>query len=56
MSKPFDKILLEEMTKDDELDLMDMGDDDIIDSLMETASINEELSVLFPPEEKYEEV
>lgn len=56
LSRPFDKLLLNEMVKDDEDDLMNMDDDDILDCMMETTSVNEELSELFPPEEKYMEV
>ena len=56
MSKPFDTLLLNEMVKEDEDDLMLMDDDDLLDSMMESMSIKEELSDIFPPEEKYMEV
>ena len=56
MSKPFDILLHTEMVKEDEDDLMFTDDDDLLDSLMETMSIKEELSDIFPPEEKYMEV
>lgn len=56
MSRPFDKLLLNEMAKEDEDDLMFNDDDDILDSMMETTSVKEEMSDLFPPEEKYTEV
>jgi len=35
---------------------LDTDDGDILDSLMESKSVNEELSELFPAEEKYVEV
>jgi hypothetical protein len=56
LSKAFDELLYNEMAKEDEDDLMCMDDDDILDSIMETTSINEDLSDIFPSEEKYMEV
>lgn len=56
LSKPFDRLLLEEMVKEDEDDLMFSDDDDMLDGLLETTSFKEELSEIFPPEEKFEEV
>jgi hypothetical protein len=45
------------MAEDDDIDLMGLDDDDdILDSLMESKSFNEELIEIFPPEEKFQEV
>jgi hypothetical protein len=53
---PFEKMIFNEMKKDDIADLFSddsENDADIIDQLMETSSFTEDIDLLFPPENKF---